>query len=103
MRLVFISSVTAMTPLRTISAITGSSARRFGVFLPDVSMVFFAMILPPLPDRDGEVAEPIDLQRIAGHQHRRRRVLLDQRRARDAVAGHECGAGKRARGDESAA
>src|SRR5579859_721621 len=28
MRLVFISSVTAMTPLRTISVITGSGARR---------------------------------------------------------------------------
>src|SRR5919204_1291679 len=32
MRLVFISSVTAMTPLRTISVITGSTLRRFEPF-----------------------------------------------------------------------
>ncbi len=33
MRLVFISSVTAMTPLRTISVITGSASRGFKRFV----------------------------------------------------------------------
>ena len=46
MRLVFISSVTAMTPLRTISVTTGSTLRRFG----PAFFVFFAMVVSgPLP------------------------------------------------------
>src|SRR5258708_6721809 len=133
MRLVFISSVTAMTPLRTISTITGSRARRFGGRLvvlramaptlcersPDGAQRHPGPALPqaeeqapdvaPLhpgygslfPDRDGEIAEAIDRERVAGGQHRRRRVLLDQRRAPDAVAGGERRAGKRAGVDES--
>src|SRR5262245_40792948 len=41
MRLVFISSVTAMTPLRTISVTTGSGLRTFAGLRTDV--LFFAI------------------------------------------------------------
>src|SRR5882724_11172316 len=105
MRLVFISSVTAMTPLRTISAITGSSGRRDffaeGFFVvramaPTVSVrgerspdgaqrnpgsAWRHAVRPApdcaalhpgygslFPDRDGEVAETINLERVARHQ-----------------------------------
>src|ERR1700730_593326 len=114
MRLVFISSVTAMPPFRTISAITGSRARRFEIFFPRFLRNFFAIapsvlmipdrfqsILSPLPDRDAEGAESIDLQHVAWHQHRRRCILLDQRRTLDAVAGHERCAREGARVDEA--
>ncbi len=47
MRLVFISSVTAMTPLRTISAITGSSGPRFVRSVPICFVVFRAIALLP--------------------------------------------------------
>src|SRR6266851_9560666 len=47
MRLVFISSVTAMTPLRTISAITGSSGLRFVRSIPICFVVFRAIALLP--------------------------------------------------------
>src|SRR4051812_44518100 len=94
MRLVFISSVTAMMPLRTISVTTGS--------ILDFFVLFFAAMLsappscqpntlrsPPVSpaDRDHEIAERIHDERIARHQHGGRRVLLDERRPGDAVAG----------------
>src|SRR5215470_4580888 len=47
MRLVFISSVTAMTPLRTISAITGSSGPRFARPTPICFVPFRAIVLLP--------------------------------------------------------
>src|SRR5258706_350838 len=47
MRLVFISSVTAMTPLRTTSAITGSSRPRFVRSVPICLVVFRAIALLP--------------------------------------------------------
>src|SRR5262249_37034828 len=54
-----------------------------------------------LPDRNGEVAEAIDLQRVAGHQHGRRCMLLDQRRTLDTIARSEPITRKRARVDEA--
>ena len=42
-----------------------------------------------LPTLDDEIAEAVDLQAVARQQHRGRGVLLDQRRAGDAVAGCE--------------
>src|SRR5438552_17342580 len=49
MRLVFISSVTAMTPLRTISVTTGSMRRSFARVLP----VSFLALLMPSPHAHG--------------------------------------------------
>src|SRR5258708_5067466 len=135
MRLVFISSVTAMTPLRTISAITGSSGLRFVRSGPICLVVFRAIALLPagavyvarmersairerprdmtkrgdheapipdyaalhpgyssrssLPNRNVEIAEAVDLQGVARHQHGRRCMFLDQRRPLDAVARRE--------------
>src|SRR4051812_35474964 len=96
MRLVFISSVTAMMPLRTISVTTGS--------ILDFFVLFFAAMLsappscppntlrsPPVSpaDRDHEIAEGIHDERIARHQHGGRRMLLDESRPGDAVAGQQ--------------
>jgi len=43
-------------------------------------------------DRNHQIAVGIDVAAVAGHQHRGRRVLLDQRRAADPVAGEQRGA-----------
>ena len=60
-----------------------------------VRFVRFALVmdrfLPSLTasDADDQVAEGIDGQAIARPEHRGRRVLLDQRRAGDAIAGQQ--------------
>src|SRR5262249_21830395 len=152
MRLVFISSVTAMMPLRTISVTTGSALRFLLLFLAMLSALLHRSVaansarslsptgrglgcggkdvdgatLRPHPDsvaplriarnptfprwgevaqaappsnplarschRDHEIAIGIDLQRVAWRQEGGRRVLLDQSRSFDAVAGEERGA-----------
>src|SRR2546425_7585897 len=145
MRLVFICSVTAMTPLRTISTITGSRTRdgaadfcdwRFMSSIPQARTVAWmersvirnrprdmtkpgddeALTLDyayapsglrlydsrsSLPDRDGEIAEAVALQGVAGHQHGRRCMLLDQRRPLDTIARCEPIACEGARVDEA--
>src|SRR5437660_486846 len=99
MRLVFISLVTAMTPLRTISVTTGSALRFFPTLprlrgraregapaLRGAALVFFfAMSSPASCDRDHEISVDVDLEPVARQQHRRRCVLLDQRGAIDPV------------------
>src|SRR5215212_11593104 len=113
MRLVFISSVTAMMPLRTISVTTGSALGFFTLFLAIVSTAPAGSVVgrvrrrrnPPFSSEwritltlirptygDHQIAISVDLQRVARHQQGGRCVLLDQRRAFDAVTGHEGGA-----------
>src|SRR3984893_16471679 len=87
MRLVFISSVTAIRPLRTISVITGSVRPR--CLLP--RLLFWRMASACSGDRDQQVPIKVDAQRIPRHQHRGGGMLLDQRRPLDLVAGQEIG------------
>src|ERR1700719_1967703 len=86
MRLVFISSVTAIRPLRTISVITGSLPRRLLARL-----LFWRMASACSGDRDQQVSIKVDRQRISRHQHRGGGMLFDQRRPFDLVAGQEAG------------
>src|SRR5215831_19499607 len=64
MRLVFISSVTAMTPLRTISVITGSSGRRLVRFIA-IRVVVFRAIAHSFSARPIGAACPLDGFRLA--------------------------------------
>src|SRR6266436_6920365 len=89
MRLVFISSVTAMTPLRTISAITGSSGPRLvrsvalclvvfrAIPLLPAGAVFVARTEPPGPagacHRAGQRPDPV------GRPDYKLRAIRDQR------------------------
>src|SRR2546421_228009 len=85
-KLVFISSVTAMTPLRTISMRTGV-------------MRLFALVIA-LPDGNDEIAERIDRQCVARHQHCRGCMLFDEGRPDDAIASQESNAAEDWRFDE---
>src|SRR5262249_40037678 len=58
------------------------------VFRPD-DLFHGSRSRPPLPHRNPEIAETVNLQGVAGHQHRRRCMLLDQRRTLDAIASGE--------------
>src|SRR5437879_3642883 len=100
MRLVFISSVTAIRPLRTISVVTGSMRPRRLLarllLLRMVRMVRMARMVGMVRiasarsrDRDQQISERIDRHYIPRHQHRRGGMLLDQRRPFDLVAGQQ--------------
>src|SRR3979490_3418007 len=100
MRLVFISSVTAMTPLRTISVMTGSTlcpaSPAAALLLADtprvLALLLGAPIAPPAAHADVQVAVRIDPEPVAGPEHGRGRVFLDERGTVDAVACEEEGA-----------
>src|SRR5579871_345468 len=79
MRLVFISSVTAMTPLRTISTRTG---------------VMRASLMAIAPDLDQKIAQRVHGHGVAGHENSRRGMFLDDRGAGNAIAGEKIFAGK---------
>src|SRR5579885_1174212 len=81
MRLVFISSVTASTPLRTISTVTGSTLRP----LARAALARLTITVFPPPELSG----CRNRRAIARHQHGRRGVLLDQCRTADPVAGEK--------------
>src|SRR2546426_4015278 len=93
MRLVFISSVTAMTPLRTISVTTGSTLRVARGLRATVFVLFAMAPLPASRHFDHQMSAGVDFEPVAGEQHGRRGVFLDQRRPADPVAGSERRAG----------
>src|SRR5215469_1737059 len=100
MRLVFISSVTATRPLRTISVMTGSG---FVLRVPAILLFLTPALVPGLTrdrsklrawngpgsrpgqgsarsprDRNHQISISIDRHRVPDHQHRGRGMLLDQ-------------------------
>ena len=106
MRLVFISSVTASTPLRTISVSTASAPRAPAPCAASCAryarFIGCGVISASLADLDDEIAEGVHLHAVAGQQHGGRGVLLDQRRPVDAVAGAQRVAREGRRGDRLA-
>src|SRR5580700_11745989 len=88
MRLVFISSVTAIRPLRTISVITGSVRASRGL----AGLLFWRIGSARSRDRDQKISVEVDRQHVARHQDRGGGMLLDQRRPFDLVAGRQFGA-----------
>src|SRR5580700_6309866 len=88
MRLVFISSVTAIRPLRTISVITGSVPPRCLL----VRRPFWRIGSACSRDREQQVSMTVYREHVPRHQDRGRGMLLDQRRPFDLIAGQELGA-----------
>src|ERR1051326_4214400 len=88
MRLVFISSVTAITPLRTISTRTG---------VMRVSLMAIA------PDLDEKIAQRVHGHDVARHENRRRGMFFNNRGTGNAIAGEKLFAGKRGCRNETVA
>src|ERR1051326_7971570 len=85
MKFIFIPSVTATRPLRTISVMTGSAA--FFAACWAAGLGFVPSSISASPQRDDQIAEGIDRDAVAGMHHGGRGMLLDQCRACDPVAG----------------
>src|SRR5207244_2526596 len=80
---VFIASVTPRTPWRTISVTTGSTLRVARGLRATVFVLFAMAPLPASRHFDHQMSAGVDFEPVAGQQHGRRGVFLDQRRPAD--------------------